>query len=316
MTQQSRASSMMPNPGQPSNNTANNGNDSSSSWMTERIVFIQVGTGATKKRFPVHEKLITANSPFFDEYFNNPEPGEELPEMLRLPDIDVHIFTKFMNWVYATSHSVRARFRFPMPGTPEAQGMGVRDYLAMYVMGYRFQMYGLRNAVLDVLYDYYSGSPREPINMEDVKYIFDNTPTDAPMRRYLVCQLLFYFFDRERAGKPLPKEWATVLGEQGDIGFSMFRMLNDWAWGFENQVPRMVVKPRVYFYDEPVRVKVEKVGDNEGGGGDKEAKGNDGGNGDGDGNNNGFGAAPLGGFGATQARSQVGGVRESQVVDG
>ncbi|KAK4228362.1 hypothetical protein QBC38DRAFT_524277 [Podospora fimiseda] len=261
---QSRDSSTMPNPTSQPHNIANNtASDNSSSWLTERIVFIQVGTGPQKKRFPVHEKLITANSPFFDEYFNNPEPGEELPDIMKLPDIDVQIFTKFMNWVYATSHSLRARFRFPMPGTPEAQGMTVRDYLAMYVMGYRFQMYGLRNAVLDVLYDYYSAPPneRDEVNMEDVKYIFDNTPTDSPMRRYLVCQLLFYFFGRERAGQPLPKEWATVLGEQGDIGFSMWRMLNDWAWGFENQVPRMIVKPRIYFYDEPVRVKVEKQED-------------------------------------------------------
>ncbi|KAK4164977.1 hypothetical protein QBC43DRAFT_352366 [Cladorrhinum sp. PSN259] len=267
-----------------------------SSWMTEgRIVTIQVGTGPTKKRFPVHEKLITHNSPFFDQYFNHSmEPGEEAPEMLRLPDIDVHIFTIFMNWVYATSwthqgpqnHSTRAarNFRFPLPDTPEAQGMS-------------------------------QFSTREQINMEDVKYIFDCTPNDSPMRRYLVCQLLFFFFDRERAGKPLPQEWATVLGEQGsDIGFSMFRMLNDWAWGFENQVPRMVVKSRNYFYDEVVTVKVEKIEDDDEQ--EKPKEGNNGGGNGGAGGGNGLQRQqlPAGGYGATQAR-RAGSIPMAHVLD-
>lgn len=141
----------------------------------------------------------------------------------------------------------------------------------MYVMGYRFQMHALRNAIIDVLYDYYSQPALDPpataINMEDVKFIFDQTPNDSPMRRYLVCQLLFYFFDGKRASKPLPKEWATVLGEANDISFSMFRMLNDWGWSFNNQVPAMVIKTRNYFYDEAVKViKVEDGEDAVGGG--------------------------------------------------
>ena len=131
----------------------------------------------------------------------------------------------------------------------------------MYVMGYRFQMHALRNAIVDVLYDYYSQPALEPpaaaINMEDVKFIFDQTPNDSPMRRYLVCQLLFYFFDGKRAGKPLPKEWATVLGEANDISLvtSGWRLLDPLP--FPGLEPAPVNKVSMTFTPDSFSATVE-----------------------------------------------------------
>lgn len=95
--------------------------------------------------------------------------------------------------------------------------------------------------------------------MHDVLYIFENTEPAAHMRRFLVAHVLFYLFSKQRRNTPLPRDWAEVLNEHGDIGFSMIRMLAEWNWAMGHNAGRMSIKARESFYEKmPTPVEVIK----------------------------------------------------------
>lgn len=100
-----------------------------SSWLTDRIVTITVGRD--EKRWAVHEKLLSCQSEFFNQYFNGSdeeggEAGQDREE-LRLPDEDPKLFALFMRWLYGTAFATGGGnriFRFP---PPDGQEVTVRD---------------------------------------------------------------------------------------------------------------------------------------------------------------------------------------------
>ncbi|KAK4204803.1 hypothetical protein QBC40DRAFT_336701 [Triangularia verruculosa] len=179
-----------------------------------------------------------------------------------LVDVDPKLFNMFLRWGYGTAFALSGNtrsFRFPRPVDSISEGEDpmnvatVRDYLGVYVLGYKFETEALRNACIDVLYDYFGPASDDHycLKMEDVAFIFANTPEEAPMRRFLVAHLLFYVFSRNRRGVSIPEEWGTVL-EKGDFGISwtLVRMLGDWNWAIGSNVPVMIIKPRNEFHDK------------------------------------------------------------------
>ena len=132
--------------------------------------------------------------------------------------------------------------------------------LGVYVMGGKFGILGVRNAVLDVLYAYYgeaSDDHRSP-DMADVTYIFDHTMPNAPMRRFLTAHSLFFLFSKNRRGQPLPQDWITVLNDYPQVGFEMVTMLAEWNWSMGYNAPRMTIKARAEFHERPPQPKVVK----------------------------------------------------------
>ncbi|KAK4178691.1 hypothetical protein QBC36DRAFT_181960 [Triangularia setosa] len=186
---------------------------------------------------------------------NTPTP--ENNDAIRLPDVDPKLFNMFLRWGYGTAFALSGNtrsFRFPPPNSdPEEGGATVRDYLGVYVLGYKFETEALRNACIDVLYDYLGPASDDHIclAMQDVAFVFQNTPNESPMRRFLTAHLLFYIFSLNRRGTPLPQEWGTIL-EKGDFGISwtLIRMLGDWNWAIGDNVPMMIIKPRSEFHEK------------------------------------------------------------------
>ena len=134
--------------------------------------------------------------------------------------------------------------------------------LALYVMGGKFGMIGIRNAAIDALYTYYGEvrEDHESPNLHDIKYIFEHTTAEAPIRRFLIVHCVFYLFCRGRQNTPLPEDWAEVLNERGEIGYSMIRMLSEWGWIMGVGTPPMKVKSRTEFHErapQPMIVKPE-----------------------------------------------------------
>jgi hypothetical protein len=132
--------------------------------------------------------------------------------------------------------------------------------LGVYIMGGKFGIVGVRNAVLDVLYAYYgeaSDDHRSP-DMRDITYVFDHTGPDAPMRRFLIAHALFFLFSKNRRGAPLPPDWAKVLNEYSEVGYDMIRMMGEWNWVMGSNAPRMAIKPRVEFHERVPRPQVVK----------------------------------------------------------
>ncbi|KAH6640670.1 hypothetical protein F5144DRAFT_482089 [Chaetomium tenue] len=222
------------------------------SWLTDRIVTLIVG--AEEKRWVVHEKLLVSQSEVFRDYFAGGD------DEMKLPDDDPRLFALFIRWLYGTAFlpSGGARnFRFL---APDGTNLTVRDYLGVYVMGGKFGILGVRNAVLDVLYMYFgeaSDDHRAP-DMGDITYIFDHTGPNAPMRRFLTAHALFFLFSKNRRGLPLPQDWNTVLNEYPQVGFEMITMLSEWNWTMGYNSPRMTIKPRHEFHERPSVPKVKQ----------------------------------------------------------
>ncbi|KAK4667005.1 hypothetical protein QC763_305310 [Podospora pseudopauciseta] len=184
-------------------------------------------------------------------------PTSQNEEPIRLPDVDPKLFNIFLRWGYGNAFALSGNtgsFRLPAPyEDSEGESATIRDYLGVYVLGYKFECVGLRNACVDVLYDYLGPASADHVclSMQDVAFVFENTPKESPMRRFLVAHLLFYIFCLNRRGTPLPEEWGTVL-EKGDFGISwtLIRMLGDWNWAIGDNVPVMIIKPRSEFYEK------------------------------------------------------------------
>ena len=124
-------------------------------------------------------------------------------------------------------------------------------------------MIGVRNAAIDALYTYYGevSDDHESPSLHDIRYIFDHTTPDAPIRRFLIVHSLFYMFSKNRQNTPLPADWAQVIRERGEIGFAMLRMLSEWNWVMGGNAPNMKVKARHEFHErmpQPVLVIKEE----------------------------------------------------------
>ncbi|KAL2170924.1 hypothetical protein VTG60DRAFT_4328 [Thermothelomyces hinnuleus] len=230
------------------------------SWLTDRIVTVTVGT--EEKRWVVHEKLLVSQSDFFRNYFS------EGHDEMKLPDDEPRLFALFIRWLYGTAFLPSGgtrNFRF-LP--PDGVSVSVRDYLGVYVLGGKFGIVGVRNAVLDVLYAYYgegSGADehRSP-DMRDITYIFEHTTRDAPMRRFLIAHALFYLFSRGRRGAPLPLDWEQVLSRSAEVGYEMIKMLGEWNWVMGANAPRMTIKARTEFHERaPLPEVVKQEADDE-----------------------------------------------------
>ncbi|KAK4153880.1 hypothetical protein C8A00DRAFT_14945 [Chaetomidium leptoderma] len=230
------------------------------SWLTERIVTVTIGPD--EKRWVVHEKLLVSQSDFFRDHFASGE------EELKLPDDEPKLFALFIRWLYGTAFLPSGgtrNFRFMAPD--DDKNLTVRDYLGVYVMGGKFGIVGVRNAVIDVLYAHYGEADDGHMspNLHDVTYVFENTAREAPMRRFLVAHALFYLFSKNRRDAPLPEDWVEVLNTQSEIGFEMINMLGEWNWSMGHNAPRMTIKPRIKFHErlpQPEEmVKQEEVED-------------------------------------------------------
>ncbi|KAL2132832.1 hypothetical protein VTI74DRAFT_3264 [Chaetomium olivicolor] len=227
--------------------------------FNDRIVFIWVGPEA--REFTVHEQLLCSHSNFFHRHFFAPvEEGKVRPNAMKLLDDNPKYFDLFVRWLYGTALSPlgRTSFRFDPPG--DRNNVSVRDYLGVYVLGGKLGIPALRNAVIDVLYAYYgeASDDHESPNLHDVKYIFENTAEDAPMRRLLIAHALFFFFSKNRRNAPLPQDWVDVLSRHADVGFAMFTMLADWKWAMNVNAPRMAIRKRAEFHE---RIPVPQVPD-------------------------------------------------------
>ncbi|KAK3304198.1 uncharacterized protein B0T15DRAFT_232436 [Chaetomium strumarium] len=235
----------------PTGSSGSHGAIEQNAWLNDPVVTILVG--AQDKRFTVHVALLTRESETFKNWFSQGR------DEMRLPDEEPKIFTLFVGWLYGTAFTLSGGprgYRFPQPDGVERT---VRDYLGVYVMGFKFGITGIRNAVVDCLYTYFgtSSDDHKAPAFYDVKYIFDNTEPGAPMRRLLTAHLLFFLFSKSRRNSPLPGDWVEVLSKDAAIGFAMIQMLAEWNWVMGDNAPRMNIRPRADFHEKVPFVKYE-----------------------------------------------------------
>lgn len=231
---------------------------------------MSVYVGSERKKWAVHEKLLTSQSEFFRQALSSKEPrvitdtpststpgsGTPDPDSLNLPDDDPKLFAMAVRWLYGVTFAGQCEFQ-PVGG--DGPDVTVRDYMALYVLASKLEIEGLKNAAINVVYDYYHsgiivGEKRRCPDLRDVRFVFDHTPEESQMRRLLVVSILFYLFnrkDKNLSGNPggLPAEWEEVLRANGSIGWELIKMLNSWKWIMGQPCPAMTIKKRCSFHE-------------------------------------------------------------------
>ncbi|KAK5658613.1 hypothetical protein OQA88_2006 [Cercophora sp. LCS_1] len=219
----------------------------SGNWLQGRVATIFLGK--RKVRCSIHERLLSARSPFFARTIMEAPADQDYLE-IHLDDVDPKLFEMVLRWLYATAFAGNGGIKIFRYSVPDDK-ITVSDYLALYVLAQQLEIVGVKNAAIDVIYNYYgeaTGELRVP-NLNDVAFVFNSTPEDSHLRRLLIAHTLFYIFDKRRGNKPLPEEWEAVMRGNGEIAFTLIRMLADWNWVMGGNVPPMKIRSRQSFHE-------------------------------------------------------------------
>ncbi|KAK3943578.1 hypothetical protein QBC46DRAFT_420037 [Diplogelasinospora grovesii] len=239
-------------------------------WLTDRIVTVYVGP--EEKRWAVHEKLLSSRSRYFNHVFNGSPDGTPGSDELKMPKEDPKLFGLLIRWLYGTAFATSGGARVFRFSPPDGKDVTVRDYLGLYILAETLTIIPVKNAAIDCLYDYFKLGLDDPSvearcpDLRDVRYIFDHTPPESPMRKLLIVHAMLYLFSKKRRAVPrtilLPDEWEETITQSGDIGWAMIKMLSEWKWtmGSGGNVPEMKIKHRQEFH-EVVPVMLEGLGE-------------------------------------------------------
>jgi hypothetical protein len=229
---------------------------------------VNIHVGGDRKKWALHERLLSSHSEYFRKAIeanrskagNNAVAASDQSNRIDLPNDDPKLFAMAVRWLYGITFA--GKFEFPVPiaagGESRSGDISVHDYMALYVMATKLEIQGLKNAAVDAIYHFYhgdgaveEGGKRRCPDLRDVKYVFENTVADAPIRRLLVVSTLFYLFSRknERQSNLLPDEWEEVIRSSGDIGWEIIKMVYSWNWVLGSNCPAMAVKKPCSFHE-------------------------------------------------------------------
>ena len=158
-----------------------------------------------------------------------------------------------IRWVYGKAFAGKHQFA---PVGSEGGSITVQDYIALYVFAHKLGIEGLKNAAIDVIYDYFFAAAAEPgknrrcPNTADIQYVFKHTENGSQLRCLIVVAGLFYLFsERDTApGNPL-EDWEETFRADGTIGWEFLRMLGGWKWVMGQNCPGMLVRVKCNFHE-------------------------------------------------------------------
>ncbi|KAI9661918.1 MAG: hypothetical protein M1821_009158 [Bathelium mastoideum] len=192
--------------------------------LSHSLVDIYVGASST--RFPLHEKLLCAKSPFFQKIFHSSSSPFSTPrstskfagksKSFALPDDDYDAFTTFVGWLYSGS--------VPKP-TSEAD---LGALFELYLMGEKWAVKSLCAETLARVRDWYRDSDTYP-GLRRVQYIYANTVPESPMRRMLVSATARMLVTKDPdVEQPIPMHWDKALRKNGQLAVDLIRMVQEW----------------------------------------------------------------------------------------
>ncbi|KAL9085515.1 MAG: hypothetical protein Q9165_007560 [Trypethelium subeluteriae] len=195
---------------------------------------VDIYVGASSIRFPLHEKLLCARSPFFQKIFHSssspfstPRPTSKSPSKSKsfaLPEDDTDAFTTFVGWLYGGSVS-----------TPRSEA-DLGGLFELYLMGEKWAVKALCGETLEHVRDWYRESDTYP-GLRRVQYIYANTSPESPMRRMLVSATARMLVTKDPdAEQPIPMHWDKALRKNGQLAVDLIRMVQEWRIE-ESKVP-------------------------------------------------------------------------------
>ncbi|GIJ92550.1 hypothetical protein Asppvi_001828 [Aspergillus pseudoviridinutans] len=139
--------------------------------------------GDEQEVFTVHEGLIRASSPFFNNAMAH-DWKESQQRTIHLPDDEPEIFAVYMHWLYRRTLPVFCN-EPGLPGTSE-----YLDLVKAYVLGFKILDLRFRDSTIDAIVEKSESEARDgrcPCpSGEVVKYALDNTNESAPIRELLL----------------------------------------------------------------------------------------------------------------------------------
>jgi len=157
--------------------------------------------GAEKKSFSIHKNLLCNAAPYFKAALDGGF-AESKSQVLELPEDDVKVFERFILWLY-TSELLQEN--------ETIKDVSWDVLVELYIFGEARGISGFQNEVVDTFID--KQEVTSFITTDRAPRIYENTPTDSPLRRLLVdwtaCQGVFTReeYDSEQEDESLPRQF-------------------------------------------------------------------------------------------------------------
>jgi len=130
--------------------------------------------GAEKRSFSIHKNLLCNAAPYFKAALDGGF-AESKSQVLELPEDDEEVFERFVLWLYTNKL---------LEENQTMEDVSWEILLGLYIFGEARGISGLQNEVIDTFIDKQEVADLIPTNR--APRIYENTPTDSPLRRLLV----------------------------------------------------------------------------------------------------------------------------------
>ncbi|KAF2431246.1 hypothetical protein EJ08DRAFT_733477 [Tothia fuscella] len=141
-------------------------------WL--HTVTVRVGPSNNQREYLIHEEVLSKHSPFFRRKISQREYSE-----IHLPSIVPETFEQYVHWVY--SHRITA--------IKKDAHNAFYLMICCNILGHYLQDTDFQDATIDALqvYSLLVGSKA----VIETKYVYANTPKDAPLRRLVIDMLVY-----------------------------------------------------------------------------------------------------------------------------
>ncbi len=179
---------------------------SGSGTSSPGAALLEIRAGPSAKPFTVHTELLTNRSPHFHSLLAT---TSNTPTILSFPDIPDPVFALFVRWLYT----------HPLPSP--ANYHTLNHHLTLYVLGVRFAIEPLRNAVLDGIRAYYRAANMTAPACR-LEYAYAATQGPNPLRRFLVATAAYRLLCDPA---PMQEDLRELLAKGGDLAVDFVECL-------------------------------------------------------------------------------------------
>ena len=195
------------------------------SYMNEGVVTLSIGTSETK--FYVHKVLLIRESAFCRAALSEVSNFKEAQsQSIDLPTVDPEVFDLMMQWIYHRKVSLPA-----LNVAFEKGSARYRNLVGLYELADQLQILGLKNFVIDSLYDFKGGSPTTrpwKVSNSTLKNVEEMPAMVCPGLRKLLVRWYVYRKSKAFFSEPETREFllnnpnfaayvAMELGEQQGV---------------------------------------------------------------------------------------------------
>ena len=146
----------------------------SSEMVCSEVVEIQVGSGADKQSFMVHEGILRYYSGYFEAALGG-SFSEATSRIIKLEEEEVWIFKRFVLWLYTSTYH-----------PPDEANDNYEAMCKLWILGDRRQIPLLANTMIDMLRDEIVRLWTLLLKAHTFEYIYQYTTPESALRKFMV----------------------------------------------------------------------------------------------------------------------------------